>query len=173
MMNKRLIQELRSGRSTKTLLRRAAAALEAVDLRHTESIGDRIRRKLIEAMDKPVAKNQDDRDEYSFDPWEDIVGGIYGSYSSQSDEYMIITLKAVQEHKTFEAIDEHGFIIEFMLYVLAGKELIDYGGSPRGGWVSFEIEGLWPKLIEKWEEYYKAEWRKNDADCENNGYDNH
>lgn len=93
-----------------------------------------------------------------FDPWEDVIHGIFGSYSSESDELMIAALEAVRDGTTFDLIRRKGFAAEFALYVLAGHDLLEYGGSPRGGWPSPEIADLWDELIAKWGSYYAAVW---------------
>lgn len=96
-----------------------------------------------------------------FDPWEHVIHGIYGSYSSESDDLMIEVLEAVRDRKTFELIESKGFAAEFMLYVLAGHQLTDYGTSPRGGWP--EHPDLWQPLIDKWKAYRDVAWSKDAA----------
>ena len=117
------------------------------------------RKKLLAAREKPIAPSEDDlgMGDY-FDPWEDVIHGIYGSYSSESDDLMIATLRAAQDRTTFELIKTRGFAAEFALYVLAGHGLIEYGTSPRGGWPDPEIADLWGQLIEKWTAYAAAHW---------------
>lgn len=68
-----------------------------------------------------------------FNPWSDIIKGIAGHYSTESDTVMIEVLEAVRDRRTYELIEDKGFAAEFLLYVLAGHGLIDYGSSPRGG----------------------------------------
>lgn len=117
-----------------------------------------IRTKLEAALAKPIADDSDSIHSETFDPWGDVIEGIYGSYASESDELMIETLKAVKNKTTFDLIHEKGFIVEFMLYVLAGHGLIAYGTSPRGGWPDPTIADLWDALIEKWEAHAKMLW---------------
>lgn len=117
-----------------------------------------IRRKLLQdALDRPSPINvQDCGDDSFFNPWDHVICGIYGSYSSDSDDLMIETLEAVRDGKTYELIDKKGFVIEFMLYVLAGHGLTEYGTSPRGGWP--EYPDLWQQLIDKWKAYRDVAW---------------
>lgn len=120
------------------------------------------RQRLEAALAKPDAVERDDiSDGETFDPWEDVIQGIYGCYSSACDALAIGALKAVRDHKPFEFVDQYGFAGEFMLYVLAGHGLTNYGTSPRGGWVEEEIKDLWDTLIDKWEKYAAAQWSPN------------
>lgn len=126
-----------------------------------------LREKLEIALAKPIPLYAScEGDPEYFDPWEDIIQGIYGDYSSQSDELMIAAIKAVRDKTTFELIKDWGFSIEFALYVLAGHGLLNYGTSPRGGWPHHEIEDLWQPLIDKWEAYAEAVWSTDRADQE-------
>ena len=118
-----------------------------------------INKKLSLALMKPLPAPDYVGDEGTFDPWEDVIHGIAGCYSSESDELMIQTLKAVRDRTTFDLIEKHGFIVEFMLYVLAGHDLTEYGTSPRGAWPAPEAEDLWQELINKWESYSAIVWR--------------
>lgn len=117
-----------------------------------------LRERLESALAKPSAEIGDIIDGGFFSPWEDVFPSIYGHYSSASDALMIDALIAVRDKKTFEFIDERGFVGEFALYILAGHGLIEYGTSPRGGWPDYSIEELWQPLIDKWVEYYEAVW---------------
>lgn len=120
------------------------------------------REKLETALAKPLPDDGFIGDLDCFDPWEDVIHGIYGHYSSQSDELMIEALKAARDKTTFEFIKKRGFVAEFALYVLAGHMLLEYGTSPRGGWPDHEIEDLWQLLIDKWEAYAAIYWGHND-----------
>lgn len=116
------------------------------------------REKLQAALDKPIAEKRDMQSCEDFDPWDDVVSNIYGSYAKESDDLMIETLEAVRDGKTFELIEQKGFIIEFMLYVLAGHGLTEYGTSPRGGWP--DQRDLWQPLIDKWKAYRDMAWSR-------------
>lgn len=121
----------------------------------------RLRREKLEAaLAKPIAENREMSCDDHFDPWEDVIENIYGSYSSESDDLMIETLEAVRDGKTFELIEQKGFIIEFMLYVLAGHGLTEYGTSPRGAWP--DQRDLWQPLIDKWKAYRNMAWSENE-----------
>lgn len=112
------------------------------------------RKKLITALEKPVTN---DLSVESFNPWEDIITGIYGSYSSAMDLIFINALKAVRDRTTFDFIfnnDAH----EMALYVLAGQGYTEYGTSPRSGWPDSWCADLWDDMIAKWEEYYALTW---------------
>ena len=118
-----------------------------------------IRQSLEIALSKPSPEIKSDiGDPDYFDPWEDVIHGIYGSYASESDDLMIAALKAVQDHTTFEFIATRGFAAEFALYVLAGHGLLEYGTSPRGGWPDIDVADLWDQLIDKWERYRLISW---------------
>ncbi len=117
-----------------------------------------IRKELERVLAKPLPDDDQTIHLDAFDPWEDVIHGIYGCYSSESDEVMIATLKAVRNRTTFDLIKERGFIVEFMLYILAGHGLTEYGTSPRGGWPDHDIEDLWQPLIDKWEAYAQRVW---------------
>lgn len=118
------------------------------------------REELIEALDKPLPTNADDLgDDEFFDPWQDIIKGIHGSYASECDELMIETLEAVRDGTTFDLIEKRGFVVEFMLYVLSGHQLTDYGTSPRGAWPTHR--DLWQPLIDKWTGYSKVHWSED------------
>lgn len=121
-----------------------------------------IRQKLEAALAKPFQDIEAEEPIHPgvFSPWDDIIEGIDGNYSSESDDLMIEALKAVRDHQTFEFIDRRGFAGEFMLYVLSGHGLLDCGTSPRGGWPAAEIADLWQPLIDKWEGYCKVYWER-------------
>ena len=116
-----------------------------------------LREKLQAALSKPQA-GQDAVSCDDFDPWGDVIEGIYGGYSEQSDALFIAALLAVRDKTTFDFIRENGFAGEFVLYVLAGHGLLNYGTSPRGGWWDESLEGLLQPLIDKWSEYASIQW---------------
>lgn len=117
------------------------------------------RQKLEAALALPLPSNEFERgSEGFFDPWQNIVQGIHGHYSSESDDLMILTMEAVRDGKTFDLIEEKGFIIEFLLYVLSGHGLTEYGTSPRGAWP--DQRDLWQALIDKWKAYREVAWRE-------------
>jgi len=120
-----------------------------------------MRGKLKAALDKPLPEDGQSVHDEVFDPWSDVIEGIYGSYSSESDDLMIGALKAVRDKTTFDFIRDQGFAGEFALYVLAGHRMTEYGTSPRGAWADFAIEDLWQPLIDKWEAYAKIVWSSN------------
>lgn len=118
-----------------------------------------LRRKLEAALTKPVQSSDGFINPEEFNPWEDIIQGIYGGYSSECDRLMIAALEAVRDGTTFEFFQtKEGFAGEFMLYVLAGHGMLEYGTSPRGGWPDPSIKDLWQPLIDKWKEYSVSQW---------------
>lgn len=121
-----------------------------------------IREKLQAELAKPVPKTSKDIDSAFFDPWDEIIEGISGSYNSESDRLMIGALEAVRDRTTFKFIAKEGFAGEFMLYVLSGHGLTDYGTSPRGAWPEHEIADLWDELIEKWKAYAAVAYGEED-----------
>jgi hypothetical protein len=122
------------------------------------------REELEAALAKPLPCEECDYIVHSetFDPWDDVIKGIYGSYSSESDDLMIAALKAVRDKRTFEFIDERGFAGEFALYVLSGHGLTEYGTSPRGAWPDDALADLWQPLIDKWEAYARDQWERRE-----------
>ncbi|TPE53090.1 hypothetical protein [Amaricoccus solimangrovi] len=119
---------------------------------------DDTRTKLEVALAKPLPGDDAPIDMDEFDPWEDVIHGIYGGYSSESDAMMIAALKAVRDKTQAEFMDQWGFAGEFALYVLAGHGLTEYGTSPRYAWPSPEIAGLWDQIIAKWEAFSAIRW---------------
>lgn len=116
-----------------------------------------LRKSLEAALAKPLPNKEEGVHSEVFDPWQDVITGIYGSYSSASDELMIGALEAVRDKTTFDFIKDN-FAAEFALYVLAGHGLTEYGTSPRGAWADFAVEDLWQPLIDKWRDYYEIVW---------------
>jgi hypothetical protein len=84
-----------------------------------------MRERLVAALAKPLAEanciSVDD-----FDPWSDVIEGIYGSYSSVSDDLMVGAMEAVRDRRTFDFIKERGFAGELMLYVLVDGHEWEY-----------------------------------------------
>jgi hypothetical protein len=117
-----------------------------------------VRDKLIAALAKPLPENENDLSVGKFDPWNDVIQGISGSYASDSDDLMIDALIACRDrtHNTF--MTTHGFAGEFALYVLSGHGFTEYGTSPRYAWVDDEIADLWQPLIDKWSAYRTVVW---------------
>jgi hypothetical protein len=116
------------------------------------------REKLVAALQKPVAQSGEILSLDHFDPWGDVIEGIYGGYAEESDQLMIAALEAVQNGSAFAFAKERGFAGEFMLYVLAGHGMTDYGTSPRGAWPEPAIADLFPPLIDKWKKHSQAQW---------------
>lgn len=118
-----------------------------------------IRKALEAALAKPITDLEDGGPGVEeFDPWQDIMRGIHGSYAAQSDDLAVGALIAIRDRKTFEFIGERGFAGEFMLYVLSGFGLLEYGTSPRGGWPNPAVADLWDALIDKWIAYADQAW---------------
>ena len=114
-----------------------------------------LREELQAALAKPFPRPDGlcEHPDGCFDPWGDVIRGIHGDYSSESDRLMLGALEAVRDRTTFEFIEQEGFAGEFMFYVLAGHGLTDYGTSPRGGWFNLDFPELLDPLIEKWRAY--------------------
>ena len=117
-----------------------------------------IRARLEAALAKPVAERGDLIGMDEFDPWQDVIKGIHGSYAGRSDALMIAALEAVRDRTTYEWIEREGFEAEFVLYVLSGHGLTEYGTSPRGAWPDPDVADLWQPLIDKWKAYSLACW---------------
>lgn len=126
---------------------------------------------LIKVLAKPLPPepdrlgtiDPDTGEDLYFDPWSEVIKGIFGHYASETDDLMIGALKAVRDRTTFEFIMQQGFAGEFALYVLAGHGLTEYGTSPRGAWPDPSIADLWDQLIEKWEAYSVLVWGENES----------
>jgi len=117
-----------------------------------------LRARLVAELNKPIGDLSMATHGTLFDPWGGVIEGIYGGYSSESDDLMIKVLEAVWYRTTIDLIAAEGFAAEFMLYVLAGHGLIEYGTSPRGGWPDPTVADLWQPLIDKWKAYATAQW---------------
>lgn len=123
------------------------------------SESDQRRTKLRTALDKPLPEYAEQCGDFEcFNPWQDIIHGIYGSYAGESDALAISALEAIRDKRTFDFIKSNGFAAEFMLYVLAGHGYTNYGTSPRGGWPDEDISDMWQELIDKWKAYYEVHW---------------
>lgn len=116
-----------------------------------------VRDRLEAALAKPLPTSQEGVHSEVFNPWADVIEGISGSYSSESDALMIHALEAVRDKTTFDFIMDN-FAGEFALYVLAGHKLTEYGTSPRGAWPDYAVADLWQPLIDKWRGYYEVAW---------------
>lgn len=109
---------------------------------------------LKERLSKPDMGPLTLWDSDCFDPWNDIIEGVHGHYSSESDDLMIGLLEAIGKHRTSGFINKNGFKAELAVYILSGHNLVEYGTSPRTGWPRFPE--LWDKLIDKWKRYRDA-----------------
>lgn len=120
-----------------------------------------LRDRLKAALDKPLPEKDYVVHSEVFNPWEDIISGIYGSYAFESDALMIGALEAIRDRNASYYIEQHGFAAEFMFYVLAGHGFLEYGTSPRSGWPNATIVNLWDDLIEKWKAYASIVWDRD------------
>lgn len=116
------------------------------------------RARIVAALAKPLPADDQDVGKFTFNPWEDVIEGISGGYSSQSDAIAIEALEAARDRTTFDFISRVGYAGEFMLYVFAGHGMVNYGTSPRGCWPDETITELWQPLIDKWRAYYVVYW---------------
>ena len=117
-----------------------------------------LQQKLEAALAKPLPEDLATAGRDKFDPWGDVVSGIYGNYNSACDQLYIEALEAVRDSRTYEFVETHGLAGEMVLYVLAGHQLTDYGTSPLGPWPDLDIRHLWQQLIDKWKAYYAIAW---------------
>ena len=116
------------------------------------------RGRLIAALAKPDAETEIDVgiDEF-FNPWEDIIQGISGCYSSSMDSNFIAVLEAIRDRTNFDLI-EKGYEYEMIFYILDGHRYTNCGTSPRGGWPDDWCADLWDAIIDKWKKYSKICW---------------
>lgn len=117
-----------------------------------------VREKLEAALRKPLMAFEDSPSDDEFDPWGDVISGIYGNYSSEMDDIFIDALKAVRDGQTFVFIARRGAAGEMALYALAGHGLTEYGTSPRGAWPDPAVKDLWQPLIDKWDAHRRLAW---------------
>lgn len=118
-----------------------------------------VREKLLEALSKPnPTEDYNLGDPDYFDPWQDVISNIFGSYAGFCDVYFIETLKSIRDKTTSDLLEYRGKVAELILYIIAGHGLTDYGTSPRYPWPAHDIEDLWGTLIEKWEAYSEVAW---------------
>lgn len=119
-----------------------------------------VRQRLLAALAKPLPEDHDMSDSIDhFNPWHDVIQGISGSYSSISNEFMVELLEAVRDRKHMELIEKHGVGGDLGLFILAGQDLVEYGGSPYGCWPAPEVADLWQPLIDKWKTFNTIVWR--------------
>lgn len=120
------------------------------------------RQSLVEALAKPDPIDRDDiGDGEHFDPWNDVIKGIDGTYLSACDDVFIASLIAVRDQTTFQFLAKYELAGHLVLYTLSGHDLIDYGSSPHGGWPAFLLADLWDSLIEKWQAYSAVRWARS------------
>lgn len=122
-----------------------------------------LRAKLEHALAKPLADRGEGPHSEQFDPWQDIIVGVHGSYAAEADQLMIDALIAVRDRSTFDFIEQAGFAGELTLYILSGNGLLDYGTSPRGGFWDSDFDGLLQPLIDKWTAYAERIWVDSEA----------
>lgn len=115
--------------------------------------------QLRAALDKPLPECMEFATVDDFDPWDDVIDGCMGAYSSALDDLAIDVLKAVRDRKTFDLLEgDREVAAELFMHMLAHK-LCSYGSSPRGIFpASPEIASMWNELIAKWESYAKLKW---------------
>lgn len=109
------------------------------------------------ASPNPVAARADDAViigcDGVFDPWE-IVGNMYGCYSSDFDECAIDVLQELLDGRPIR--DDLG--ARMFREILCNLDLCDYGGSPRACFATPQFRALLPKLIEQWKQFYRVQW---------------
>lgn len=99
-----------------------------------------------------------------FDPWLEL--GLYAvSYNSQIDADVINVLKCVKQKKFSTDIAKELNLpdqyVELIMSILASKNILEYGTSPRGGWFNMSNEEA-DAYIKKWEDYYYRTWVKQE-----------
>lgn len=118
------------------------------------------RKELEAALSKPLMDSGCGPSVDEFDPWGDIIKGIYGNYNASCDILFIEALKAVRDGTQREYLNKYQWAGELTLHTLAGHGLTDYGTSPRGAWPDWELKDLWDNLIEKWIHHYELHWEE-------------
>jgi len=113
--------------------------------------------KLKAALSKPLeASPRPDGAIYGedeFDPWFDVVTGVYGSYDSDFDACAIEVLIEIRNREK----QRHDLGAEMFREMLCFQDLCCYGTSPR--YCYWDVErSLLDDLITKWLEWYKHTW---------------
>lgn len=122
-----------------------------------------VRERLLAALAKPAPQTLDDI-RYSnmgerFHPWEDVIHGIDGTYSSACDDLMIKALEAVRDNSHHDLCRDYGLAGQVALFILSGHDLTSYGTWPLSGWPNEDIADLWQPLIDRWKAYRRAKWK--------------
>ena len=121
------------------------------------------RDRILAALEKPQVEDDIGLiDGDKFNPWGDVVLGISGHYAEAADTFMVELLEAVQNQTIPDLRERHGLAADMGLFTLAGQGMLDYGGSPYGGWVPGELVDLWQPLIDKWKEHNNIVWGVTD-----------
>ncbi len=92
-------------------------------------------------------------------PWE-AMGLHYFSYNSQVDLDALNVLKGIAAGKyNTDIATETGLSpshVEMIQYLFCGANWVEYGTSPRGGWIMHHINK--DRLVAMFEAYYEAQW---------------
>ena len=123
------------------------------------SVVDQIERgaaaKVREILSRPDPDHRDLRSCDDFNPW-DIFPVLYGSYDSAFDRCALEVLYDLRDGERRR--DDLG--ADMLREMLCTASLCDYGTSPRWCWPTADFKSLLPKLIERWQAYYRAEWEE-------------
>ena len=115
--------------------------------------------RLRAALSKPSPVSGDDVSVEFFDPWDDLIDGCVGGYSSEMDRLAIDVLKSIRDKRTFDLLKTDRALAAELLMCMLADWLCDYGTSPRGVFPASQgLRKMWDELITKWEEYADAVW---------------
>ena len=100
----------------------------------------------------------------TWNPWEEWGLGCV-CYTSKIDEDMINILKCIRDKMYMQSIAHKLNLqeqyVEFIQCILASKDIVEYGTSPRGCWFNTyppEKAINADEYIAKWEKYYQEQW---------------
>ena len=90
-----------------------------------------------------------------FNPW-DLFPCLYGSYSSEFDDLAIEVLSDLRDgtHKRTD------LAAEMFREMLCTAGYCDYGTSPRVCFATTHFKEIIHRLIERWAEYAKIQWKE-------------
>lgn len=102
-------------------------------------------------------------DEYDF--WQDELG-LTGPYSSDIDEHMLAVLRDLHENrpthydKIAERLGLYPPYVELLLTLLASAGWLEYGTSPRSGWLDDSRHDP-NELVKRFRQYFTNHWGQN------------
>jgi len=104
-----------------------------------------------------------DTDKFQWDFWQDELGLIQ-TYSSEIDQAVLKVIHDLADESLsdwYEDIAKHHaldpLLVELIKTLLASADWVEYGNSPRGGWL---VHGCEQELLEKYRQYIRDWWQE-------------